>query len=108
MRLGLLLLLGATVRAEGDEEEEESNIIELSADNFSDVTSDDDWKPWAVHFSSGAAESKGAQLSPGGVAGDEMVHRRVFGEGGEGEVAFEAIRPERNGVAIRDAQAVCA
>ena len=69
MRLGLLLLLGATVRAEGDDEEEESNISELSADNFSDVTSDDDWKPWAVHFSSGAAESKGAQLSPGGVAG---------------------------------------
>ena len=60
MRLGLLLLLGATVRAEGDDEEEESNIIELSADNFSDVTSDDDWKPWAVHFSSGSAESKGA------------------------------------------------
>ena len=64
MRLGLLLLLGATVRAEGDDEEEESNIIELSADNFSDVTSDDDWKPWAVHFSSGAAESKGAHNYP--------------------------------------------
>ena len=81
MRLGLLLLLGATVRAEGDDEEEESNIIELSADKFSDVTSDDDWKPWAVHFSSGAAESKGAQLSPGGVAarsaaGSDLLRRR--------------------------------
>ena len=62
MRLGLLLLGAAAVavRAEGDDDEEESNITELSADNFSDVTSDDDWKPWAVHFSSGAAESKGA------------------------------------------------
>ena len=60
MRLALLLGAAAVaVRAEGDDDEEESNITELSADNFSDVTSDDDWKPWAVHFSSGAAESKG-------------------------------------------------
>ena len=65
MRLALLLGAAAVaVRAEGDDEEE-SNITELSADNFSDVTSDDDWKPWAVHFASGAAESKGALRIPG-------------------------------------------
>ena len=60
MRGAALALFGllAVVHAEGGEEEEE--VVwgaggELDADNFADMVSDDDWKPWAVLFSDGDA-----------------------------------------------------